>query len=345
VVVMKKKMENYVTENVENESSDNIKVSVIMITYNQEEFVAQAIESILMQKVEFQYEILIGDDASSDNTPNIIMEYYEQYPDIIVPILREENIGVSRNSYDLLMRARGEYISNLEGDDYWTSQDKLQFQVDFLEEHLDFVGCTHRFMTVDHTNKVIEKNPQWTFQGREYSWEQFLSWLLPSQTGTWLYRNIYLDKTIDWTVIYKASPVASDTTTLLLLLQYGRIYNIDRYMSNYRRDYRSTSTSWSAVPIFTRRLNIYEMSRYYEKYALEKMNKKIRFTNTESILTSLFIMCCDHPSKYKLDCVNNILNELEGEEKEKYSDIMYELMQKHVLILEWYQQGTTEQGN
>lgn len=304
-----------------NSTDEEIMVSVVMITYNHEEFISEALNSILTQQVDFRYEIIVGDDASTDKTSDIVMEYYRKYPNIIVPVLREENLGSTMNGYDILMRAKGKYIALLEGDDYWTDPQKLKLQVDFLENNEIYVACTHKFQTVDHTGRIIEKNPQWTFQGREYSWKEFLSWVLPSQVGTWVYRNFHKRNDIDSTLLYKANPRASDTTNLLLMLQLGDIYNIDRVMSHYRRDYRSISASWSSIPLFDRRYNIYCLARYYEDYALHVMHRKINFTNIEPLLIYMFTACCDYPSRHKLKCVNEILAGLSGDDKEKYESL------------------------
>ena len=117
------------------------KLSVVIVTFNHERYIAEAIDSVLMQEVDFSYEILIGDDGSSDRTPEIVKEYASKW-DCIIPICRDENIGPNRNAFDVLMRTKGEYIAFLDGDDYWTDPLKLQTQVDFLDSHKEFIGCT-----------------------------------------------------------------------------------------------------------------------------------------------------------------------------------------------------------
>lgn len=90
-------------------------VSVIVPTYNHEKYIRKALDSILMQEVPFLYEILIGDDASCDETQDILHEYQERYPDKIRLFLHKENIGATRNSYELLTNAKGRYLATLEG--------------------------------------------------------------------------------------------------------------------------------------------------------------------------------------------------------------------------------------
>lgn len=96
-----------------------IDVSIIVLTYYHEKYIAQALDSILTQQTNLRYEILIGDDASGDRTPEIIAEYAKQYPEIIRPFFREENLGATRNSWELRQKARGKYVASLEGDDFW----------------------------------------------------------------------------------------------------------------------------------------------------------------------------------------------------------------------------------
>jgi glycosyltransferase involved in cell wall biosynthesis len=121
-----------------------MKVSVVTITYNHERYLAQALESALAQRVNFEYEIVVGDDCSKDHTREILMDYYRKHPTRIVPILRERNIGSMPNLGATLAACRGEYVSFLEGDDYWACPDKLQRQADFLDEHPDYAICCAR---------------------------------------------------------------------------------------------------------------------------------------------------------------------------------------------------------
>jgi glycosyltransferase involved in cell wall biosynthesis len=124
-----------------------MKVSVAMVTYNHEKFIAQALDSILMQKVNFDYEIVIGEDCSPDNTREIIQNYYNQYPGKIRLLLRERNLGFE-NWTQTLMSCQGQYIALLEGDDYWTSPHKLQKQVEFLDSHPECTICFHPVLKV-----------------------------------------------------------------------------------------------------------------------------------------------------------------------------------------------------
>jgi glycosyltransferase involved in cell wall biosynthesis len=120
-----------------------MKLSVCLITYNHEQFIAQALESVLAQQTDFDYEIVIGDDCSTDRTRQIAFEYQQRYPDKIFLGPSEKNLGVNRNLAQTLQACRGQYIALLEGDDYWTSAVKLQRQVDFLDSYPDCATCFH----------------------------------------------------------------------------------------------------------------------------------------------------------------------------------------------------------
>lgn len=117
------------------------KVSVFMITYNHEKFVGQAIESIVTQKVNFDFELVVGEDFSTDNTFAICKQYADQYPDIVKLLPSDKNYGVMGNTVRVLHACTAKYIAMCEGDDYWCDPNKLQKQVDFLEANPDFTIC------------------------------------------------------------------------------------------------------------------------------------------------------------------------------------------------------------
>ena len=127
------------------------KVSVLMITYNHINFITQAIESVLMQQTDFEYELVIGEDCSTDGTREIVKNYAEKYPDKIKTLIHPENVGMQQNFLKVLEACRGEYAALLEGDDYWADPLKLQKLVDFLDNNLDFSICFHKI-------KILENN-------------------------------------------------------------------------------------------------------------------------------------------------------------------------------------------
>lgn len=121
--------------------NDGTMVTVVCITYKHEEFIAQALDSFLMQKTDFKFKIFVGEDCGPDRTADIIREYAQKYPDIIVPFLREKNMGAQRNLIDMCQQATSPYIAFCEGDDYWVDPYKLQKQVDYMEAHPEIRVC------------------------------------------------------------------------------------------------------------------------------------------------------------------------------------------------------------
>lgn len=213
---------------------NNIKVSVIVITYNHEKFIKRALDSILIQKVNFKYEIIIGDDASTDKTPDILKEYKKMYPDIIKLHLNSVNLGATRNAYNLLMLAKGMYLATCEGDDYWIDKNKLQVQVDFLDSHEEYIGCCHKFKIVDEYGGEYEKWIRWIKFKPSFSLGDFNGLYLPSQPSTFVRRNIFKDKSFDYSFIYEINEMICDRTLMLFFLTYGKFFLLKNKMSAYR---------------------------------------------------------------------------------------------------------------
>lgn len=133
-----------------------MKVSVLCMAYNHEKYIRDALEGFVGQKTDFDYEVLVHDDASTDGTADIIREYAEKYPEIIKPVYQTENqyskkVDICLNY--LIPVTTGKYIAFCEGDDYWTDENKLQLQVDFLEQHPEHVACVHNSIKMDMMTK------------------------------------------------------------------------------------------------------------------------------------------------------------------------------------------------
>ena len=130
-----------------------------MVTYNHENYIKKAVESVLMQKTNFKYELVIGEDCSTDKTRGILFELKEKHLNTIRLLLRNQNLGAMENSYQTYKECKGEYIAILEGDDYWADPYKLQLQVDFLDNNIDYVACCHNtkriFENSDHSSHLM----------------------------------------------------------------------------------------------------------------------------------------------------------------------------------------------
>lgn len=210
-----------------------MKVSVSMITYNHEKYIAEAIESVLMQDVDFTYEIVVGEDCSKDRTRQILLHYQRRYPDKFRLLLNDVNLGMLPNFVQTLQACRGQYIALLEGDDYWTDPLKLQKQVAFLDKHHDCVMCFHGYKTArdDGNTKATSIHRH----GRKHTYN--LKDILRTKTrkffvrtNTQMFRNGLLTDFPDW---FYDMPMG-DYPHTILLAQHGTIGYIDGIMSVYR---------------------------------------------------------------------------------------------------------------
>lgn len=131
------------------------KVSVTVITYNHGNWLAQCLESIVTQETDFPFEVIVGDDASTDGrTVEVLREYASKYPKIIVPIFRNKNVGPTANYFDIVARARGSYISHVDGDDGMLPG-KLQFQKSFMDRNDDCVISGHQMECINKDGQAI----------------------------------------------------------------------------------------------------------------------------------------------------------------------------------------------
>lgn len=119
------------------------KVSVCCVTYNHVHFIEEALEGFVTQKTNFPFEVIIGDDCSTDGTTEVIRAYAQKYPEIIKPIFHNNNVGSYQNVLDVASACTGEYVAMCDGDDYWIDENKLQKQVDFMDTHKDCSLCFH----------------------------------------------------------------------------------------------------------------------------------------------------------------------------------------------------------
>lgn len=171
----------------------NYKVSICCLTYNHRNFIEKCLEGFLSQKVNFPYEILIHDDASTDGTADIIREYERKYPDIIKPIYETENQwekGRRGSAVFNFPRAKGEYIALCEGDDYWIDKDKLQKQVSFLDENPDYGLIYTEFDRYLEEKRKFERSGFKNYHGiHPNNFEDFLvnAWFLAP--CTWMFRS------------------------------------------------------------------------------------------------------------------------------------------------------------
>lgn len=242
----------------------NIYVSICSITYNHAPYIRQCLEGMLMQRANFDFEIIINDDCSTDGTTEIIQEYVKNYPDIVRPVFHEENLYRKGQkgffSEFVFPKARGKYIALCEGDDYWTDPYKLQKQVDFLEKHPDYVMCSHRFSKYWQESDVWEEDADKDFKGADYDLQNLIGGKWLTQTLTVMFRRSVLDLHQ-----YERYGMSIDMILFYELLKQGKGYCFPEVMGVYR--YHNGGV-WSEVSQnrrqlieFKTRLAIYNVER------------------------------------------------------------------------------------
>ena len=135
---------------------DDIKVSVCVVTYNQEKYIAECLDSLVSQETDFKFEIIVGEDCSTDGTRAIVQQYVDKYPDLIKPIFHDQNVGAVENIKQVYLAAKGKYIAHMDGDDM-ALPTKLQKQFDILEENLDCSICVHNMKAINTESKPMEE--------------------------------------------------------------------------------------------------------------------------------------------------------------------------------------------
>ena len=139
--------------------STDILVSVCCTTFNHEKYIETTIKSFLSQESNFRFEIIIGEDCSSDTTRAKVAYFCETYPELVTMVTAEKNVGLIENYCRVIARAKGKYIAFCDGDDYWSDPKKLQRQVDFLEKNEDYTICCHYSAKIDENNKLLYVHP------------------------------------------------------------------------------------------------------------------------------------------------------------------------------------------
>jgi glycosyltransferase involved in cell wall biosynthesis len=259
-----------------------MKLSVMIITYNHERFIAQAIESVLVQRVNFDYEIVVGEDCSTDGTRKILMDFHRRYPDRILPLLQNPNIGAMANSIATLSACRGKYLALLEGDDYWTHQDKLQTQVNFLDTHPESAMCCHRVQLLDKTGTAglgVDVFP--TIPCGSYAIDDLLRSNFIMTCSAVLRRDV-----IGTLPAWYSQMGLGDWPLFVLVASHGKIELMDESMAAYRVHPGSV---WSSRPLIHRLRETSRMLRALDKHFAFQYTNTIRQTLSQSDLDSALI--------------------------------------------------------
>ena len=218
--------------------NEEIVVSILCIVYNHGPYLRQCLDSFVMQKTDFRFEAFVHDDASTDDSAAIIMEYAKEYPDIIKPYIERENLYSKKDgsfekvayNTDYLI---GKYVALCEGDDYWTDPNKLQKQVDYMEKHPDCSLCFGN--AIEHwENNHRPDQPCSSLANKEYTGEELCwDWRVP--TATYLFRRDVLNSPLFQRFVSNQKMIVGDLPLLLTCANYGSLYGFSDYFSVYRK--------------------------------------------------------------------------------------------------------------
>lgn len=246
----------------------SIQVSILCMVYNHEKYLEECLNSLVNQKTNFDYEILVHDDCSTDNSKKIIEKYYKEYPNIIVPFYEKENQyskGVKINKEILIPKMRGKYFCFCEGDDFFIDENKLQKQYDFLENNKDYVFCVHNAIIVNEEGKKIgDITPK--IDGGDLTCEEFVS-----MGGGFVSTN----SIFSYSSLAKNLPKYFDHMSMdyfwqIYLSSCGKTYCLKDYLSAYRL---GSDGSWTE-----------RMEKDHKKFIAykEKMIETIKLFNEET---------------------------------------------------------------
>ena len=298
--------------------NENVKLTVWLSTYNQEEYVAQALDSILMQKTNFPFDILAADDCSTDGTQAVILDYQKRYPGKIRTYFTPVNVGGCQKLVDCIDQGLmiGDYIAPLEGDDYWLEEDRLQILVDFLEENPQYSRVSHNRKIINEKDEFVGYDVKKAILGKTVTMEGFLEGQLYSDFGS-VYRNYYRQVGGKYNKLFLASRNVCDFQDMFITQDFGPVYVMDRVLSVYRSRSTAGATNYNSITsnAARRRDNIRlcrAVEAFYDgKYDLTPMIRRNQFQLLETAVRETdekaFLEAREFVSKDKL---TGILSEL-----------------------------------
>ena len=299
------------------------KVIIAITTYNLEKYVSQAIDSVLSQKTSFKYRILVADDCSTDNTPIILKDYEERYPDVINVLYSDKNLGSLANSNRLFDRIDSEYFSFLDGDDYWVDNNRLQKQVDFLDNHKQYSMCG------GNTQFLRNGNLDTLMLGiqdlnKEYNFEDEITRKLPLiHTSSILLRNtIYkngLPKCFKNAVgTFEECAVRGENFRRMLHLKESPLYLMEDTFSVYRIH---DAGMWQGASPVRRAIESAIAYNFYSKYfdfgnnlQLNKMAKKSYENMMIWLLSNKYLLHPNKLSEKELFLLTSLMKDVSSEE-------------------------------
>lgn len=307
-------------------NNTEIKVSVILTTYNHEKYIEQAIQSVLNQKTDFRYELLIGEDHSTDKTKDIVLKYQSLYPEIIRVMVRSKNIGALRNEADLRNKCKGKYIAVLEGDDYWNYNNKLSKQVDILEKHPEYIGVAHNVKVIGEDGKSLPIALQGFYYKKQhvYTKANALRFEMIGHFSGWMYRNIWGELPQKEINMIKKCEVNADLKLSIVLGLKGDVLYLEDEWSVYRRLFKGDGWSakyWKKNMLFYQYDQDVKLKNFLVKCYHEKIDIDDRLLN---YVYQSFLVCRKKPTSEN----RKIFFELLKKEEIKKRKIIFHFIKK-----------------
>lgn len=248
-----------------------MKVSVMVLTYGHEKYIAQCLDSILMQKTQFDFEVIVGEDASPDNTRKILMEYERKYPNRFQMLYHKTNVGAKINMQDCFTLCHGKYIAFCEGDDFWLDENKLQIQIDFLEAHPEASAVYHEVVIVDKNGKKNESLRFPSSPSRKYSLFRYDMGFLPGQLASLVMINIFKTP-FDFSFLARKEMTPGDRVLPLILMFLGSVYCLPHPMSAYRLVSDEGLSYTARKPFLTKEWQYMSLDKWPFLFAFFKQN-------------------------------------------------------------------------
>lgn len=269
--------------------NEQVKLTVWLSTYNQEEYVAQALDSILMQKTSFPFDILAADDCSTDGTQKVILEYQKRYPVKIRTYFTPVNVGGCQKLVNCIDQGLmlGDYIAPLEGDDYWLEEDRLQVLVDFLDEHPQYSRVSHNRKIINEKDEFVGYDVKPEILGTAVTMQGFLDGQLYSDFGS-VYRNYFKQAGGKYNSLFLASRNVCDFQDMFITQDFGPVFVMDRVLSVYRSRSVAGATNYNSITsnVARRKENIRlcrAVEQFYDgKYDLTPMIRRNQFQLLEA---------------------------------------------------------------
>ncbi len=270
------------------------KVIVGIQTYNLEEYIAQALDSVLMQKTTFEYQILVADDCSTDKTKEILQEYQEKHPERIRILWAERNMGSLASSNRIFHKIDCEYFTLLDGDDYWVGEDRLQKQVDFLDTHPEYTMCAGntQYLVNEVPGDLLVKG---NMLGKGYCFQDYLNDTMPFfHTSAILVRNVIFKNGLPdcyFTAVdtFRNCALRGEDFRRILHLEQGPLYAMNDLMSAYRIHAKGV---WQGSTNIRRELETTIGYDFYAEYFGDKYGdsfSKRAQQSYRSLMTSLIL--------------------------------------------------------